>query len=266
MTRNRLVEDLFVALRFFSRLPVPARNGEDMPFGAPPLARIAYAIPLAGAAISLFGAAVLLLASALGFPPFLAACLSIATLVLATGAFHEDGLADTADGFGGGRDKERRLEIMRDSRIGTYGACALALSLLIRVTSLEALLVLGGPVRAVLALVAAGAASRAAGIVLLQVLPPARADGASAGAGQPGADAAMACALMAALVVAVLLVPSFGVGATFAGLIAPALAGFAMARLSARLIGGQTGDVAGATQQVAEIAFLLAVLMFAKAV
>ncbi|MFG1422215.1 adenosylcobinamide-GDP ribazoletransferase [Roseixanthobacter liquoris] len=266
MTRNRLVEDLFVALRFFSRLPIPPHGGEEAPFGAPPLSRIAYVIPLAGAAISLFGAAVLLLASALGFPPLLAACLAIATLVLATGAFHEDGLADTADGFGGGRDRARRLEIMRDSRIGTYGACALALSLLIRVASLEALLVLGGPVRAVLALVAAGAASRAAGIVVLQALPAARADGASAGAGQPGADAAMACALMAALVVAVLLVPSFGVGATFAGLIAPALAGFAMARLSGRLIGGQTGDVAGATQQVAEIAFLLAVLMFAKAV
>ncbi|MFG1462956.1 adenosylcobinamide-GDP ribazoletransferase [Xanthobacter sp. DSM 24535] len=266
MTRNRLVEDLFVALRFFSRLPVPARAGEEMPFGAPPLSRIAYVIPIAGAAISLFGAALLLIATALGFPPFLAASLAVATLVLATGAFHEDGLADTADGFGGGRDKARRLEIMRDSRIGTYGACAIALSLLIRVAALEALLVLGGPIRAVLALAAAGAASRAAGIVLLQVLPAARSDGASAASGQPGADPAMACALMAALVVAVLLVPSFGVGATFAGLIAPALAVLIVGRLSARLIGGQTGDVAGATQQVAEIAFLLAVLMFARAV
>ncbi|OYX13643.1 MAG: adenosylcobinamide-GDP ribazoletransferase [Rhizobiales bacterium 32-66-8] len=265
MQADRIVNDLFVALRFYSRLPVPPRAGEAAPFSVPSLSRMAYAIPLAGAVIGLIGGLVLLVASLLGLPALLSAGLAITALVLVTGAFHEDGLADTADGFGGGRDRDTKLTIMRDSRIGSYGGAALCLSLLLRVSALEALIQAKGAVIALVVLVAAGAASRAAGIVLLEVLPPARSDGAAASAGRAGADATTLCALVAALVVAVLLVPSLGVGATFAGLIAPALCVFVMGRLSLAQIGGQTGDVAGATQQVTEIAFLLAVLLFAPA-
>jgi len=265
MQVDRIVNDLFVALRFYSRLPLPALAREEAPFAVPSLKRIAYAIPLAGAVIGFVGGACLLLATLLGLPSLLSAILAVSALVLVTGAFHEDGLADTADGFGGGRDRDSKLLIMRDSRIGSYGGAALCLSLLLRVGALDGLLHAAGAGVTFIVLVAASAASRAAGIVLLQVLPPARADGAAASAGRAGTDATTVCALVAALVVAVLLVPSLGVGATFAGLIAPALAVFVMARLSLAQIGGQTGDVAGATQQVAEIAFLLAVLLFAHA-
>lgn len=264
MQLNRIAEDLLVALRFYSRLPVAPKAGAADGYGPPDLDRIAYAIPLAGAVIGLIGAAAFLIGHATGFGADPSAVLAVAAMVLATGAVHEDGLADTADGFGGGRDPARRLEIMRDSRIGTYGATALGLALLLRVTTLTTLLAVAGPVRAALTLAAAAAVSRAAGILLLRALPPARADGASAGVGQPSPEAATSCALVAALVAALVLVPSFGVGATFAGILAPLLALFAMARLSRHMIGGQTGDVAGATQQVAEIAFLLGVLIFAR--
>ncbi|TCT04595.1 adenosylcobinamide-GDP ribazoletransferase [Aquabacter spiritensis] len=264
MRTHRVLHDLARALRFLTRLPLPALAQEDQPFAAPALSRIAYAIPLAGALVGLVGALALLLAHALGFPPFLTSVLALAALVLATGAFHEDGLADTADGFGGGRDVASRLAIMRDSRIGTYGASALILSLLLRLGAIEALLVWAGPVRCTLALIAAGAVSRAAGLLLLQSLPAARSDGIGVGVGAPGPDAAARAALMGALIVALIVIPAFGVGATFAGLIAPAAAWLAIHRLARRLIGGQTGDVAGAVQQLAEIAFLLAVFIFAR--
>ncbi len=265
MQRHRIVQDTGEALRFYSRLPVPVAADEVAPFAAPSLRRIAYAVPLAGAVIGAIGALILILAHALGLPPLVGAALAVTALVGVTGALHEDGLADTADGFGGGSGKLRRLEIMRDSRIGSYGACALVLSLLLRVALLQALVIGTGAVRAALALVAAEAISRAAGLLLLEFLPPARTDGASAAAGQPGPDAAGKAGLMGALVAAIAVVPSNGVGATFAGLLATLAGLFVMTRLSRRMIGGQTGDVAGAVQQVTEIAFLLAVLMFARA-
>ncbi|MFS8038491.1 adenosylcobinamide-GDP ribazoletransferase [Xanthobacter sp. AM11] len=262
MQPDRIATDLACALRFYSRLPLPAGRDDAQAFAAPNLDRIAYAIPLAGVVIGLVGGLVLLAATALKLPAFLAAALAVTALVLTTGAFHEDGLADTADGLGGGRDRAQRLAIMRDSRIGTYGASALGLALLLRIGAIEALVTASGPLRAALTLVAAAAASRAAGILLLLALPPARSDGAGAALGEPSPEAALACGLVAALVTAVILLPSFGVGAVFAGLIGPLLALGVMMRLSGRLIGGQTGDVAGATQQVAEIVFLIGVLIF----
>ncbi|WP_029004542.1 adenosylcobinamide-GDP ribazoletransferase [Azorhizobium doebereinerae] len=263
MRQNRIVEDLGAALRFYSRLPVPAPSGDTEAFAPPRLSRIAYAVPLAGAVIGAAGAVILLLAAALGLPPLVSAALAVTAGVLLTGALHEDGLADTADGFGGGATRLRRLEIMRDSRIGSYGACALVLALLLRVALVQGLLA-SGPAVAALALVAGAGLSRAAGILLLEFLPPARADGASAAAGQPGPDAAGKAGLVGALLAGLLLVPSAGVSAAGAGIAAVLLVLFVMTRLSRRLIGGQTGDVAGAVQQLAEIAFLLAVLIFAR--
>ena len=257
-----LAKDLLAALRFYSRLPLPAGPDAAEDHAPPRLDKIAYAIPLAGAILGALGGVVLVIALALKLPAFLAAALAVTVLVLATGAFHEDGLADTADGLGGGWTRARRLEIMRDSRIGSYGASALVLGLILRIGALEALALKAGPLRAALVLVAAEAASRAAGLMLLRALPPARADGSAAAVGQPSEDATLACALVAALVVAVILVPAVGIGTAIAGLVVPLLALAVMAWLSGRLIGGQTGDVAGATQQVAVIVFLIGVLIF----
>lgn len=260
---HTLVKDLLAALRFYSRLPLPAGPDAAADHAPPRLDEIAYAIPLAGAVIGALGGVVLVGAAlVLKLPAFLAAALAVTVLVLATGAFHEDGLADTADGLGGGWTRERRLEIMRDSRIGTYGAAALVLGLLLRIGALEAIMLKAGPLRAALVLVAAEAASRAGGLMLLRALPPARADGSAAAVGQPSEEATLACGLVAALVVAVILVPAFGIGTAVAGLAAPLVALAVLAWLAGRRIGGQTGDVAGATQQVGVIVFLIGVLIF----
>ena len=170
--------DIADAFRFFTRLNVgpPAL---DAPLD---IARIAWAAPVAGAVVGLIGALVLALTALLGLPLLLRAGLAMAALVAATGALHEDGLADVADGFGGGTTRERKLEIMRDSRIGAYGAIALALALILRVGALAAALD-GGFWRGSLSLILVAALSRVGALTPLALLPPARADGAGAAAG-----------------------------------------------------------------------------------
>jgi adenosylcobinamide-GDP ribazoletransferase len=243
-------------IRFYSRLPVPPLPGEGDPHAVPDFTRIPRALPLAGAVIGLVGFAALALAMALRLPTAAAAAVAVAALVLATGAFHEDGLADTADGFGGGRTVQRRLEIMSDSRVGTYGATAIGLSLLLRVTLVAAVADRLGAGAACLALVAVASASRVVALAPLWLLPPAKPDGRSASVGRPS-DTTMATAAALAVGIALLLLtPAFGLPRAGVALIVCALSAWPVLTLSRRLIGGQTGDVAGATQQVAEIAML----------
>jgi adenosylcobinamide-GDP ribazoletransferase len=164
---------------------------------------------------------------------------------------HEDGLADTADGFCGGRDREEKLAILRDSRQGTYGVLAIVLSVLLRTAALAAI---GDVIHAGLALIAAHAASRAALPAAMIGLTPARHDGLGAMAGTPRAGGAIAAALIGAATALAALGP-------VRGAIALCLAGvmvFATVELARRQIGGHTGDVLGAFQQVGEIVILLA--------
>ena len=141
----------------------PALSATPAPAAPLDIDRIAWAAPVAGAVVGLIGALVLALTALLGLPLLLRAGLATAALVAATGALHEDGLADVADGFGGGATRERKLEIMRDSRIGAYGAIALALALILRVGALTAALD-GGFWRAGLSLILVAALSRAGGV------------------------------------------------------------------------------------------------------
>ena len=123
------VRDIGDALRFFTRMPLGEANAS-----APlDINRFAWAAPVAGVAVGLVGALALALTGLIGLPPLIRAGLATAALVAATGALHEDGLADVADGFGGGATRAMKLDIMRDSRIGAYGAIALALALILRV-------------------------------------------------------------------------------------------------------------------------------------
>ncbi len=244
-SRRRDVAD---ALRFFTRLPLPAPPDGDFDFN-----RIAWAAPVAGAIVGLVGALALAAAAALGLPPLVAAALAVAALIAATGALHEDGLADVADGFGGGTTRERKLAVMRDSRIGAFGAVALVLSLVIRVGALSAALShgLGG---AAGGLVLAAAVSRAGALMPLALLDPARPDGAGASAGRLEPQS-FAAACGAALTIALLLgLTATGLAHALAGAIGAAIGAGAMTALARRQIGGQTGDVAGAAQQWAEIA------------
>ncbi len=259
---NRTVEgwreDTIHALAFLTRLPV-SRFSEA---GGPPPERSLRAHPVAGAIVGLLAGFVFMAASWLSLPALLSSVLCVATAVVVTGAFHEDALADTADGFGGGWSVEEKLEIMRDSRLGSYGAAALMLSLATRIAVISAIALAGySAVAIALLLAASGAFSRALAVSLLALLPPARDDGLSSAAGMPDASI-MRQALMAG---AILILPAFLFGAglisILTAVIASAIALWAMKRLADVQIEGQTGDVAGATQQVCESAFLIGILI-----
>jgi adenosylcobinamide-GDP ribazoletransferase len=240
--------DLRRAGQLLTRIPLPDDAAPPEP-GA--LARALRVFPLVGALIGLVSGLVLVAASHLGLPGAVAALLALATGLLLTGALHEDGLADTADGFGVRRSAAERLAIMRDSRIGTYGVLALGLVVALKASALASL----EPWTACAALAASAAASRATFPVLALILPPARSDGLGARMGRPSAStAAIAIAIGTAAALA-----SLGPGPGAAALLAAAAAFAALAWLARRQVGGYTGDILGATQQVTETAMLLAV-------
>jgi adenosylcobinamide-GDP ribazoletransferase len=240
------IEECKVALRFLTRLPVGA--GARWPSGA--LAASVPMFPLVGALIGAAGALVFAGGIWLGLPPMLAALLAVAAQIMLTGGLHEDGLADVADGFGGGRTPDDKLKIMRDSRLGSFGALALVLALLARIGALAAL---ADPRLGTAVLIAAAAASRAALPVIMAALPPAREDGLGAGAGRPHPLRAAAGVAIAVLLALALLSPAMEAS----GLIAVACGALLIAALARRQIGGHTGDVLGAAQQLCEIGFLL---------
>ncbi|HJE24609.1 MAG TPA: adenosylcobinamide-GDP ribazoletransferase [Methylorubrum populi] len=254
-----LVYDLAACLRFFTRLPVPPLPDEPAPYGVPDFRTVPRMLPVAGLLIGLPAALVLVLAWEIRLGPFVAAALALVALALITGAMHEDGLADVADGFGGGQTRERILEIMRDSRIGAYGGTALFLGLALRAAMLATLLDRSGALAAV-SLLFAAALSRTAALLPIALLAPARPGGAGAAVGRPTRAtlgiAGGLCVLLA-LIAAGLGLPLLGL--VLALILAP-LASYGLSVLARRKIGGQTGDVVGACQQVGEVAVLLALV------
>lgn len=218
------------------------------------------AVPLVGLVLGGLAGAVLIVAAGL-WHPVIAAILCVAAAVIMTGAFHEDGLADTADSMGGW-SVEQRLTIMTDSRIGTFGASALILGLGLRVAAIAGLVTAAGAGRAALALAAAGAISRTAALILAAHLAPARPDGAAHAAGVPTPEGFTRACLTAAGI-GLLAWPAAGFGGVIVALLAAAGLAVAAERFAMRHVGGQTGDLAGATQQVVEIAVLLTLLIFA---
>ncbi|SDO42677.1 cobalamin-5'-phosphate synthase [Lutimaribacter pacificus] len=238
--------DIAAALGLLTRLPVPVSDA-----AAARGARAAWAYPVAGLAVALSGGAVGWIALALGLAPMLAAGLALAAMTAATGALHEDGLADCADGFWGGWDRARRLEIMKDSRIGTYGVLALVLGTGLRWGALGALFAAG---HVWAPLIAAAMLSRAAMPALMAALPHARDSGLSRHVGRPDGTTVAAGAGLALVASALVL----GFGAALGATVVALLAASCVAALARARIGGQTGDVLGAAQQVCEIAVLLA--------
>jgi adenosylcobinamide-GDP ribazoletransferase len=237
--------DLKIGVLFSTRFPLP----HAAPIGGADIARASWALPVIGVLVGGFGALVYWIACYFHLPPLVGAALAVAGTLAATGCLHEDGLADTFDGLGGG-SRERKLEIMRDSRIGTYGACALVLSLVLRVAAVASL---AGPGPVALALIAAHAGARATMPLFLYWVPPARPDGLSADAGRPSQTSV----LVAALLGFALLLLSLGTARAIVALLSLLVLLGAMRRLCLRQIGGQTGDAAGALEQISEIAVLL---------
>ena len=244
--RGRPLTDLKRGLAALTRLPVRL----DEAAGARPLAEAAWAFPVVGLGVGLVGGIAYWLAQQLGLVPWLAAVIAVAATVLATGALHEDGLADMADGCGGGRDSAAKLAIMRDSRIGAYGVIALVLAFALRLGALDAI---ARPSAVAAALLTAGAMSRAGIVLVMRFGAPARSDGLAVAAGRP--DPAVACVAAAIALAAGLLLVGFGPALLAAA--AAALAALIVLGLALRQIGGTTGDVLGAAQQAAEMAVLL---------
>ena len=241
------LDDLSAAVALLTRLPAGrARAAEP--------ARAVRAYPLAGLLVGLIGGGAFWLASALGLPPAAVGLIAVGATILATGAFHEDGLADVADGFGGARDRDRKLAIMRDSRIGSFGVIALLLSIGLRAAALAAIASNGASAAAALAaLVAAHALARAALPPIMALLPLARDTGLAAATGRPD-KAAVWTGLALGVVIAVIALDS---GAAVLALILAAAAAAVVALLARAQIGGYSGDVLGAAAQAAETAVLL---------
>ena len=214
-----------------------------------PIKRAVRAFPLIGALLGLCGGLAFAVSSALGIPDLVSGIIAISIIALATGALHEDGLADMIDGFGGGRTVETKLSIMRDSRIGAYGVIALITVLAAKVGVLADL----GDIGVVICtLICSAATSRAAMPAMMRWLPPARRSGLSAQIGQPTAkDVYIGIAIAGILCVCLL---------GWSGILAflmTASAAILMVLLTKKQIGGHTGDVLGGTQQICELAFLL---------
>jgi adenosylcobinamide-GDP ribazoletransferase len=237
--------DLSLAIALLTRIPT-AHVSVATPDG---MARAQRTFPLVGAMIGLAVGLVDRGLLALGVPELAAAALALGAGAALTGALHEDGLADVGDGFGGGRDRETKLAIMRDSRLGTYGVLVLLVSFVAKLSALASL-----PVATIIpALVVAHTLARTAMPVLAANMPFARDDGLGKSAGRP--DSASTAIAVAIAIVIALLCLTFR--EALLAVLVTAVVAAAMAVLAWRQIGGVTGDVFGAVEQVAETAVLL---------
>ncbi len=240
--------DVALVVMFLTRIPVGWQVHPDRT-----LASAAWAFPLAGLIVGGAGGGVLYGAALLGLPLMLCAVLGLCVAVLLSGALHEDGLADVVDGFGGGMSRERKLEIMRDSAIGSYGTLAIVFSIAIRVAALAAM-----PTAsiAMVSYILAATFSRALLPALMTAMSNARTDGLSAAAGRPHIMGAGMAFLLGCGAIGFVLQAAWLSGAIAA--LASVVAILMMGIIARRQIGGQTGDVIGAAQQLGEAAFLVA--------
>ena len=244
-----------IALMLLTRLPAGNIAGTS-----PSLAAARWAFPLAGLPVGLVIAGAYIGLSWLGLPVLLSAILALTAGVLTTGGLHEDGLADSADGFGGGHNRDRKLEIMKDSRIGSYGVLALIMVMSARVVALSSL---GASVTTLLGIVAFAMASRMLMVGYLSLLPAARSDGlgrhASHDSGDDTGDDMRAQKYLPLIIAFLITAPALMAAYLFSASVLAAfmvmiIMALVMAGLAKRQIGGQTGDVCGAGQILSETA------------
>jgi len=240
--------DFIIAGVFLTRLPFnPKKKLQTQD-----LAHSSRCFPLIGLLVGAISGAVLILAAKINLNPLTGAFLAITAGALVTGALHEDGLADVVDGLGGGNSKEDKLRIMRDSHIGAYGVLALVLNVGLRVSVLSGL---PGPWMAAATLVGAAVLSRSLLPGIMRLTSCARIDGLAAGAGRPS----FRNAIIAFFVGCVITCPLLGGWVTIVALVWALILVLVMAFIAHRQIGGHTGDVLGATQQISETAILMTV-------
>lgn len=247
-----LLKDIYISVVFLTRLPAPGwpeAAGRKLATGM-------WAFPIAGVLVATIAGLVYAICDALGLPVYISSLFAVVALIITTGGLHEDGLSDLADGIWGGADPKKRLAIMSDSRIGAFGAIALIVSISGRAAAIatisQPLFVLG-------ALVAAAAVSRAVMPALMSFGTPAKTEGLGASAGKPAAVTWGSALLLAAAICAIAAPAGW-----FACLIAAAAGAALVSWFARRNLGGYTGDVLGAAQQVAEL-FALTVIASAIA-
>lgn len=247
---RKLLASTVMALRFFSRLPTGGS-----PHELPDLNRIAMALPVASIVIGLGPAALLWLLVAIGFPPMFSAIAAAAAYAIVTGAMSEDAIADAADGLFGGQTPERRLEIFKDSRHGTYGVLAIVFFVGLKVTALAAISG-SDPLGAAALWLAATVIARSGALYLPHVLAPARSTGAAAAAGRVSRNAFAIGIVLATLITLVLVLPfAASPGLLFVPVLMVLVIAF-WTWLCRQLVGGQTGDLIGALQALLEITIL----------
>ncbi|MEI4480495.1 MULTISPECIES: adenosylcobinamide-GDP ribazoletransferase [unclassified Phyllobacterium] len=253
-----LITDMMRSLAFLSRISV-ASSWFDRFSGK--LADSVRGFPLAGVVLSLPAVIIILICNAFDLPESISAILAVTALIVTTGALHEDGLADVADGFFGGATAERRLEIMKDSSNGSYGTLALILTILLRIALLATIIDEVSLFQVVLIVIGTEAASRGLLVKLWQTLPSARNGGVADRAGIPDASAANFALISASLIGVI----TFGIaGGLLAIILAAALTTlvfFGFSRLCRDKIGGQTGDTLGAIQQLTAITLQLGLVI-----
>lgn len=247
--------DILRSVAFLSRIPMPSGLFEGHQGG---LSRTVRGFPAAGILILLPSSIVLWLLLSLDADPLIAAIVALAIQVLVTGALHEDGLADSADGLFGGRDREHALAIMKDSHIGSYGTVALILGFGLRAASIAALARELSPSAAAACVLAVAALSRMLLIWHWTFLPSAREKGVAAGAGAPSRQAFHLAVVTGLLLAGLMLLPVTSLSAILVGLGISALACAGFTAVVRRRIGGHTGDTLGATQQICEATALVA--------
>ncbi len=237
-----VLSDFWRAMALLSRVPLPPVGD----FRAALIARSVWSWPLVGLVLAGLALLPAMLVDFLTGNPLVYAIFAIAAMVLLSGAMHEDGIADCADGFGGGMDRDRKLEIMRDSTVGTYAVVMLILTLGLRLVLITAAADIGqaGILFLIMAVI-----SRAAMPVVMRILPPARDNGLGKEAGRPGWLPVLVGFAIASAIVLVL----GGIGAMFAVIVGVMIAILIVAMVARSQIGGQTGDVLGATQICAEL-------------
>lgn len=250
-TPRRVFEELALGFSLMTRLPLPRFDIKT----SADLASSFWAYPLAGAVCGAAGAAGLLLATALQLGAMMSAFLAIAFAIMASGALHEDGLADVCDGIGGGQTKAQKLEIMKDSRLGTYGALGLVLMIGAEVALLVEIITRAGPLSAALVMIAAAAAARFMIVLPLAGLDPAREEGFSVAAAAPSGMRIVAGFVIAAVIAIGVLGPA-GIFA----MVGAALGAIFPIAIAYRFLQGYTGDVLGATAKFANLGALILVV------
>ncbi|MDP2619938.1 MAG: adenosylcobinamide-GDP ribazoletransferase [Hyphomicrobiales bacterium] len=249
------LQELRHAVAFYTLIPAHWMGTVVSEREPVPMGQAMRMVPLAGALVGAVGAAICALAAALTGSTLVASVSAVAATMMITGALHEDGLADTADALAG-TTPEKRLEILHDSHIGNFGAAALCTSILLRVALIAVIAQVDGIAATALVLIAAHAVSRGFALWLPYCLPPARKSGAAVAFGRPS-ERVFVEVILISLVIAFITAASVAhIVATVVAVLVSALVVLGATWLAERLFGGQTGDLSGATQQLAEIAFL----------